>query len=302
MHPRVLAHKVHRTFKVAILNFLGNNDLLWASALTYTVTLSIVPILALAFSALKALGGIERIRPLIDKYVALGSPEVGAYLMHFISNVNPGTLGSVGGAALLLTVISTLGTIERAFNTIWEVPAGRSHIRKFTDYLSIVFTVPLLLVAALSLTATFTSTVHLPGVVQVVPFLLLWVGFFFLFLFFPYTNVRLDAAAAGSFISALFFQVAQWAYVYFQVGVAKYQAIYGTLATIPVLLVWIYVGWIIVLFGVEVSFAAQKGNPPGTKSGQLSSLCPIRGLAYPAAVGRTFLGGKTNGHGAESGH
>jgi membrane protein len=122
----VVAHKLHRIFRVAVLNFLGNNDLLWASALTYTVTLSIVPILALAFSVLKALGGIERIRPLIDKYVALGSPQVSVYLMHFISNVNAGTLGSVGGAALLLTVISTLGTIERAFNTIWEVPAGRS--------------------------------------------------------------------------------------------------------------------------------------------------------------------------------
>jgi membrane protein len=222
--------------------------------------------LALAFSVLKALGGIERIRPLIDKYVALGSPQVSVYLMHFISNVNAGTLGSVGGAALLLTVISTLGTIERAFNTIWEVPAGRSHLRKFTDYLSIVFTVPLLLVAALSLTAAFTSSVHLPGVVQVLPFLLLWVGFFFLFLFFPYTKVRLDAAAVGSFVSAILFQVAQWGYVYFQVGVAKYQAIYGALATIPVLLVWIYVGWIIVLFGVEVSFCGPEGHPSGTSS------------------------------------
>jgi uncharacterized BrkB/YihY/UPF0761 family membrane protein len=120
----VVAHKAHRLIKVAALNFLGNNVLLWASALTYTVTLSIVPILALAFSVLKALGGIEHLRPLIDKYVALGSPQVSAYLLHFISNVNAGTLGSGGGAALLLTVISTLGTIERAFDTIWRCWPG----------------------------------------------------------------------------------------------------------------------------------------------------------------------------------
>jgi membrane protein len=132
--------KTWHIFEIAVLNFLRNNDLLWASALTYTVALSIVPILALAFSVLKALGGIEHIRPIIDRYVALGSPQVSGYLMHFISNVNAATLGSVGGAALLLTVISTLGTVERAFNTIWEVPEGRSHLRKFTDYLSIVFT------------------------------------------------------------------------------------------------------------------------------------------------------------------
>jgi membrane protein len=258
--PGTLATDLVSTIRIAVLNFLNNNDLLWASALTYTVTLSIVPILALAFSVLKALGGRERIQPLIENYIALGNTQTADSLMHLVDNVNPATLGSLGGAALLLTVISTLGTIENAFNAIWQVPSGRSYLRKFTDYLSLVFTVPLLLVAALTLTASFSDRVYAERwLTMVLPSLLLWVGFFFLFIFFPYTKVRWGAAMLGSLFTAVLFQLAQWAYVRFWVSLSSDQKIYGALATIPVLLLWIYLAWIIVLFGVEICFAAQRG-------------------------------------------
>ncbi|MGO9061739.1 MAG: YhjD/YihY/BrkB family envelope integrity protein [Candidatus Binataceae bacterium] len=259
--PATLAIDLASTLQIAVLNFLNNNDLLWASALTYTVTLSIVPILALAFSVLKALGGTERVQPLIESYLALGNTQTTADLMHMVENVNPATLGSLGGAALLLTVISTLGTIENAFNAIWQVPSGRSYLRKFTDYLSLVFTIPLLLVAALTLTASFSNHLHAEhSLALVLPSLILWVGFFFLFVFFPYTKVRWTAAMLGSLFTAVLFQLAQWAYVRFWVALSSYQKIYGALATIPVLLLWIYLGWIIVLFGVEVCFAVQRGT------------------------------------------
>jgi len=152
-----------------------------------------------------------------------------------------------------------LGTIESAFNSIWQVPAGRSYLRKFTDYLSVVFTIPLLVVAAATLTASFSRyTSH--TVTLLLPSLILWIGFFFLFIFFPYTRVQWRAAALGSFVTAVMFQFAQWAYINFWVGMGSYKAIYGALAVIPVLLLWIYVGWIIVLFGVEICFAAQRGT------------------------------------------
>ena len=260
-NPWQLALQLATIVRIAVVNFINNNDLLWASALTYTMTLSIVPILALAFSVLKGLGGIDRIKPLIERYLALGSTQTTDALMHLVGNVNAATLGSVGGAALLATVISTLGTIENAFNTIWQVPAGRSYLRKFTDYLSVVFTIPLILVAALTLTASFSSRIHTwHSLSLVLPSLILWLEFFFLFIFFPYTRVRWTAAALGSFVTAVLFQFAQWAYVHFWVGMSSYRAIYGALATIPVLLLWIYLGWTIVLFGVEISFAAQRGT------------------------------------------
>lgn len=264
---RILAHPVNlvvrfgQILRIAILNFVNNNDLLWASALTYTMTLSIVPILALVFSVLKGLGGTERISPLIERYLALGNSETAGDIMHLVGNVNAATLSSVGGAALLITVISTLGTIENAFNTIWQVPAGRNYLRKFTDYMSVVFTLPLILVAALTLTASFSNRMHTGhSLTLVLPSLILWIGFFFLFIFFPHTRVRWRAAALGSFVTAVLFQIAQWAYVHFWVGMSSYKAIYGALATIPVLLLWIYLGWTIVLFGVEICFAAQRGS------------------------------------------
>jgi membrane protein len=260
-HPVTFVLRFGQILRIAILNFANNNDLLWASALTYTMTLSIVPILALVFSVLKGLGGTDRIAPLIQNYLALGNTETAENLMHLVGNVNAATLSSVGGAALLVTVISTLGTIENAFNTIWQVPAGRNYLRKFTDYLSVVFTLPLILVAALTLTASFSHRLRAGQTLSMVlPSLILWVGFFFLFIFFPHTRVRWRAAALGSFVTAVLFQFAQWAYVHFWVGMSTYKAIYGALATIPVLLLWIYLGWTIVLFGVEICFAAQRGT------------------------------------------
>jgi membrane protein len=256
-----VAQKAWCAVRLAAGNFIANNDLLWASALTYTVILSIIPMLALAFSVLTELGGADRLREMLTTYLALGSPDVVNYIMHFVRNINSATLGSVGGVALLLTVLSTLGTIELAFNTIWQVPSGRSYLRKFADYLSVVFTVPLILVAALAVTAHATTNLHrVPGMALLVPFLILWLGFFFLFVFFPYTNVKWSAAAIGALISALLFQFAQFGYIHFQIGVSSYRAVYGALAAVPIVLVWIYVGWSIVLFGVEICFALQSGR------------------------------------------
>jgi membrane protein len=258
--PVALTTRLASILRIAVLNFFNNNDLLWASALTYTMTLSIVPILALALSVLKGLGGTERVQPVIEHYLALGNSQTANDIMRLVGNVNAATLSSVGGAALLVTAISTLGTVENAFNTIWQVPAGRSYLRKFTDYLSVVFTIPLLLVAALTLTAALSTHLRAGRTITLtLPSLILWIVFFFLFIFFPYTRVRWTAAALGSLFTAALFQIGQWAYVRFWAGMASYKAIYGALATIPVLLVWIYLGWTIVLFGVEICFAAQRG-------------------------------------------
>jgi membrane protein len=253
---RRAAQAVAKVFRIAGVNFIDNNDLLWASALTYTVTLSIVPLLALAFSALKGLGLTNVLLPLVQRYVTLGDRANADALMNLVGHVNAATLGSVGGVTLLLTVISTLGTIEYAFNMIWQVPAGRSYARKFADYISVVFTVPLIMVAAVALTASLNGRL----LNLVLSSLILWVGFFFLFVFFPYTRVRWSAAALGSFFSAILFQLVQWAYIHFWVGLSNYTEVYGALAAIPVLLLWIYVAWLIVLFGVEICFAVQRGT------------------------------------------
>ena len=255
------ALRVWHVLNHAVEGFIFNNDLLRASALTFTVALSIVPILALAFSAVKGFGGAERLRPLIEKYMGLGSSST--QLMSYVENVNAAALGSAGGAFLLVTVISTMGTVEQALNTIFNVPQSRSYFRKFSDYLSVLFTVPLLIVAALGVTAVFSVRIsQFPFVTQLMPYLFVWAGFFFLFVFFPYTKVRWGPALIGSFVTAVLFQLAQWGYVRFQVGVANYRAIYGAMATLPIFLVWIYIAWAVILFGAELTASVQRGDIP----------------------------------------
>jgi membrane protein len=257
----VTALRVWHVLNRAVEGFLYNNDLLRASALTYTVALSIVPILALAFSVVKGFGGAERLRPLVEQYMGLGAGS--SQLMGYVENVNAAALGSAGGAFLLLTVISTLGAVEAALNTIFNVPQSRSYFRKFSDYLSVLFTVPLLIVAALGVTAMFSVRIsQFPFVTQLLPYLFVWAGFFFLFVFFPYTKVRYVPALIGSFVTAVLFQLAQWGYVRFQVGVANYRAIYGAMATLPIFLVWIYIAWSVILFGAELTASVQRGDMP----------------------------------------
>jgi membrane protein len=245
-----------------VRSFIANDEFLWASALTYTTALSIVPILALAFSVLKGFGYSDQLQPLVQHYLALGSAETSQELMSYVNNVNAAALGSAGGAFLLATVIMTLGTVEQAFNTIFRVPASRSYVRKFTDYISVLLTVPLFIVAGIALTA-FLSVRLIPeqAVAELTPYVFAWAGFFFLFSFFPYTRVPWRAALIGSFVAAVAFQLGQYGYVHFQVGVSRYRAIYGALATLPIFLVWLYIAWIIVLFGAELTAAVQRGVP-----------------------------------------
>ena len=251
-----------RVLRVAFAGFNHHNDMLWASGLTYTSTLSLVPILAIGLSAVKGLGLSDRIKPVIQSLLAANSPEIADRLMGFVSNINARTLGVVGGASLLITVVLTLGTIERSFNNIFNVAQGRTLMRKFTDYLSLVFTLPLLLAAADPIKDKLEFALPdlrlLGWIVATLP---VWAGFSFLYMFFPNTRVRWSNAAIGGLAAAILLELGQWGYVHFQVGVARSQAIYGALAALPVFLTWIYLAWIIVLAGAEITAAAQGTEP-----------------------------------------
>lgn len=250
-----------RTARLAVAGFIRNDDLLRASALSYTTGLSLIPILAVALSALSAFGGLDHIRPLIEQYLTGNNPTLTAQLLSMVGNVDSRALGSVGGATLLITVITTLGTVEAALNAIFHVPRDRTLLRKFSDYLSVTFTMPLLLVAASGLQAavyTRLPNLFIPGII--VSDIMTWAGFFFLYVFFPNTWVKWSAALIGSFVAAVLLQVAQSLYFWLQGQATQYRAIYGALAAIPVLLVWIYLSWAIILFGAEIAAARQRGR------------------------------------------
>lgn len=256
---------------LVLKDFRDDNCLLRASALTFSTILSIVPFFSIAFAVLKGLGVQNTLEPIIIEQVAAGFHEIVDRLVSYINNTNVATMGAVGAVTLIITVITLLGNIEEAFNAVWGVRETRSLYRKFSDYLSVVVSAPLLMFTAISLTTTLSSQTVVQWIIgstylgaplvflfKLVPYVSMWGALVFLYLFIPNTRVRFSSALTGGIIAGTLWQLAQWGYIHFQVGVAKYNAIYGTLALVPIFMVWIYASWLIVLFGVEVVYAHQN--------------------------------------------
>jgi membrane protein len=265
------ALKYLQVLALVIRDFRDDQCLLRASALTFTTILSIVPFFALTFAVLKGFGVQNKVEPLILDQVAAGSQETVNRIITYINNTNMTSMGAIGLVTLIITVITLLGNIEEAFNVIWGVKETRSFYRKFSDYLSVVITAPLLLLAAVSITTTLQSQTLVKWLVEtsylgdlllflfrLAPYLIIWLALVFLYIFIPNTRVRFRSALFGGILAGTMWQLAQWGYIHFQVGVAKYNAIYGTLALLPIFMVWIYTSWLIVLFGVEVVYAHQN--------------------------------------------
>lgn len=260
-----------RVATVVFRDFGKDNCMLRASALTYATMLAIVPLLAFAFAILKGLGVQNKLEPIIIENLAVGSEAVVTQIFQYINNTNVARLGTAGLILLLMTVLALLSNIEKSFNHIWHVGETRSIMRRFSDYFSVIAFGPLLIVAAISMTATLetmTLVQELRGT-QVVgdlitfsfktlPYVAMWVAFTFLLLFMPNIRVRVPAAVVGGIFGGTLWQISQLLYVDFQVGVARYNAIYGTMAALPIFMVWMYISWLIVLLGVEVTYAVQN--------------------------------------------
>ena len=258
------------TYMVAT-NFLADHCIIRASALTFTTILSIVPLLAVAFSISKGFG-LQNAGFFRDFLmgVSAGRAEVVDKILQYIANTNVKTLGWIGVGTLLLTVFTTVGNVERAFNSIWRVKRGRTSWRKFTDFFSVIVICPIIVLVAASFTVAVQKLdlvhefVTNPGydwleklVFKLVSLALVWVGFTFVYAFVPNTRVRLKSAAVGGVIAGSMWQSAQWFYIHWQIGFTKYNAIYGSFAQLPLFLVWLYISWIIVLVGAELSYAMQ---------------------------------------------
>ncbi len=252
--------------------FIKDQCLLRASALTYTTVLSIVPFLAVAFSISKGMGlqNSEALRTLLLNITA-GNTETVDHILGYVNNTNVGTLGSIGMATLLLTVGSVMGTIEKAFNSIWGVTHGRSMWRKFTDFFSVALICPIIYGVAFSASVSLQSDAVIGkllsysafnyaylSLLKAVPLIMMTLLLLFLYVFIPNTKVRLSAGLVGALCAAGLWKMVENLYVTYQVGASKYNAIYGGFAQVPLFLVWMYISWVIVLLGVEISFALQN--------------------------------------------
>ena len=297
-----------RIFYLAARGFIDNRCLLQASALTYTTLLSLVPLLALMFSILKGLGVQNTLAPILLEQLSAGSEEIVTQIIGYIDRTNVKALGALGLVGLVATAISLIGNIELALNRIWGVARTRTLGRKFSDYMSVLLTCPLLFAGALGATssiqsATFVQRIlELPGMSYLVlflaklsPYVLMWVALTFLYSYLPNTTVRIRSALFGGVIAGTLWQLAQVGYIHFQVGVTKANAIYGAFAQLPIFLVWLYVGWNIILLGALLSAAHQNIRLPTRQMDASSARYSFReelGLKLLLLVARSFYRGE----------
>ncbi len=262
-----------RQLRVLILALRGareDNILLRAPALTFYSMFSIVPVVALAFGIANGFG-LEMYVERQLQAALTGREEVFNWVMEivdsFFSETDGGTVAAVGLLILLYTITMLLVNIEESFNRIWQVNKSRSWSRRFSDYFAMMFLAPLFFIMASAATVYLNTQIQqadngllnpvLLGFIRMIPYLLIWIIFTLLYIIMPNTNVRFSSAAIAGIIAGTIFQLVQWAYIAFQIGAAKYGAIYGSFAAVPLLLLWMQASWVIVLFGAELSFASQ---------------------------------------------
>lgn len=259
-----------RLLRVIVYTVKGVNrhgSIIRSAALTFYTVMSLVPIAALAFGAIKGFGLDEQLNDYLLETFPRYTGLVKA-VMEFAGSVLQRTRGGVvaitGLAFLIWAAVSVFSNIESAFNSIWEIKKQRSIARKASAYLIVIFVVPVLGVA---ISGAFSYVRNIIGEFDILPgralYILgatvaIWFVFTLIYKVIPNTKVMFRHAATAAAIATVAFMVFQWVYIYIQNGVSSYNVIYGSFAFIPLFLLWVQTSWQILLFGGELSFSFQN--------------------------------------------
>ncbi len=265
-----------RVTLIALRGFFEDQVSIRASALTLYSLLSIVPILAMAFGIAKGFGFEEMLEKELSEQFA-NKQEVFNYITtfanRFLENTQGGLIAGIGIVFLVFLVMKVLGNIESSFNAIWQVHKSRAWFRKITDYLTMMLIAPILILLSTSANvfistqiAEITSEIDLLGffspliffLVKLIPYVLFWLVLTIIYIVMPNTKVNFKSAFVAGIIAGTIFVFVQWAYIHFQVGVSRYNAIYGSFAALPLFLIWLQISWLIILLGAEISFSVQN--------------------------------------------
>ncbi|MGP1676827.1 MAG: YihY/virulence factor BrkB family protein [Burkholderiales bacterium] len=300
-----------RMLLILMRDLAGGQLTLRAMSLVYTTLLSIVPLLALSFSVLKAFGVYNQIQPVLLNFLApLGAKgeDITRKIVQFIENMNVGVLGAVGVGLLVYTAISLMQKIEESLNYIWHIDQPRRLGERFSRYLSVLMVGPILVFSAMGITATVMNieTVRdllaigaLGQMVQMIsrltPYLLVIAAFTFVYMFIPNTRVRFAPALIGGAVGGIVWQTAGWVFALFVASSNKYAAIYSGLAILVMFMIWLYLSWLILLFGASVAFYAQHPEYLYARGGEprLSNRMRERlALSVMSLVAGRFLAGE----------
>ena len=271
-----LVRDVLRIAYVVIRDIASGQITLHAMSLVYTTILSIVPMLALSFSILKAFNVQDRFTPMLYGFLEpMGEKglEIHNSILSFVDNMKVGVLGFLGFVLLFYTVVSLIQKIERAFNTIWYAPQLRSIGQRFSNYLIMVLVGPVLIVSAISLTASTMNSGFVQAIAAIepfgtlilllsklMPFFMIILAFTLFYILMPNTQVNFKSALVGGAVGGSAWQASSILFTTFMVGSSKYDAIYSGFAVGILLLIWLYVNWLILLLGSSIAFYHQHQN------------------------------------------
>jgi membrane protein len=269
---RVLLRAVR--FLLVIGHELASGQInLRAMSLVYTTLLSLVPLIAVSFSVLKAFGVHNQLQPfLLNLFAPMGAQagELVDRIIGFVANMKVGVLGALGMALLLYTVISLIQKVEDSFNHVWRTKGVRSFARRFSDYLSVIMVGPVLVFSAIGVTASTMNSQVMKRLLAVepfgmifaivgelMPFLMIIAAFCFIYIFVPNTRVKFRSALVGAAVGGMIWQLTNILFASFAASAVQYSAIYSGFAILMLFMIWIYLAWIILLFGAMVAYFHQ---------------------------------------------
>ena len=295
-----------------------------ATALTLYSLLAIVPLLAISFAIARGFNLQDTLLAALENTLLArfdGNQEltesvtmVFSYVteaaQHTLETTKFGAMAGIGVLILLWTVIKLLGNIEFSFNDIFGGVKSRSFGRKIIDYCAIIILLPFLLILSTTLTvflesqanfiveklpfmASLSPSMHF--LIELVPYVLIWLGFIFLYLFVPNCKVKFLPGVIAGIAAGTVFNIVLWFYFAFQVGMAKNSAIYGAFAAVPLFIAWLQVSWTIVLCGAELAYAIQTHGyyePRDLTAGTSLTLWFAIYIHVMGSVSRALIAGK----------
>jgi len=256
-----------------------------AGALAYTTLLSLVPLMAIMISIFSAFPMFDNLQNsmssfIFENFVPTSGSVVQSYLDQFAGRAS--RLTATGLVFLLITALMLMATIDRAFDMIWKCHKKRKLTTAFMVYWAALTLTPLLMGGSLAVSSYLMSLPILSDAANTVvergklwgltPVFFSFVAFTILYRIVPQGSVRFKEAVAGGLLSALLFEIAKKGFAFYVTTFPGYEKIYGTLAAIPIFLVWVYLSWLVVLLGAELTYCLGRHQDAMIKKEQRKTM------------------------------
>ena len=269
---RGMIYNALKIVTLSIKEFAERRIVNMASALTYNSLLAIIPILAILFAIARGFGFANLLEDQFRVSLqgqAFTAETILSFIDSYLSQAQSGIFIGVGLIMLFYTVLLLTYNMERTFNFIWQVKKQRTLYRKITDYFSMLFLLPLLILLSSGISifiSTFMKNIAefallapiVKFLVRLTPFILTWGMFTALYIFMPNTKAKLKYAIFPGILAGSAFQFFEYLYIGSQIWVSRYNAIYGSFAAIPMFLLWAQISWSICLYGAQLCYVAQN--------------------------------------------